>query len=87
MRDSVQSFLLLIAVSFICYTINFFRLLKEKRRTEQQKNVERKKKLAEKKEVAKDKEAENNSENEDDAEWYRAEVGEEPDESKDFIVM
>lgn len=75
------------SVSFICCDINFFRLLKEKRRAEQQKNVERKKKLAETKEVAKDKEEENISENEDDAEWYRAEVGEEPDESKDFIFI
>ena len=42
--------------------------------------------MAEKKEAEKE-EGENKSESEDDAEWYRAEVGEEPDESKNFILF
>jgi len=55
------------------------KLLKEKRRAEQQKNVERKKMEKEKNKETAD--SENEDESEDDRQWYRKEVGEEPDES------
>ncbi|GBO37309.1 Suppressor of SWI4 1 [Araneus ventricosus] len=53
------------------------KLLKEQRRAQQKKNVEKKKS-----EASKDNEAnEDGNERAEDLEWYRREVGEEPDES------
>lgn len=55
------------------------RLLKQQRRAQQEKNVERKKSEASKENEAKGDE---NDQRAEDLEWYRQEVGEEPDESK-----